>query len=67
MSYESKISSKVVLNPLREAGCGCGATCTGACVHGCSMSCGSNCGSTCSGICEVGGGMSRIVPEGKLK
>ena len=71
MSYKSKISSKVVLNPLREVGCGCGATCTNACVHGCGMSCKSTCanacGNTCSQICEVGGGMSRIVPEGKLE
>lgn len=61
MSYESKIVPKAALALLREAGCG--ASCTGACADGCSMSC----ESTCSGICEVGGGMSRIVPEGKLK
>lgn len=57
MSYESKIGPKVTPDPAREA------TCNRNCVGGCDNSCVNSCGRTC----EVGGGFSRIVPEGKLK
>lgn len=61
MSYESKIGPKVTPDPAREG------YCVTSCVDGCYGGCEGSCESSCGQSCEVGGGMSRIVPEGKLK
>lgn len=68
MSYESKIGSKVNPNPTRAGGCM--ATCQGECTScygSCAGTCENGCYNSCELRCEVGGGHSRIVPEGQLK
>lgn len=54
MSYSSKISANMLLNPIsQKAVCGgCSGSCSGSCGNSCNISCAISCVTSCGGTCK---------------